>query len=139
MRKLVLLSSLLLGVWTVGAQCYAQQDEKSVLNRYDYRLQSSKEYGLAATNKRKFNYVLTSECRLTEKQASAYSEALADSLADARPQLDELTVFLYLEGMDPAGMAFADATYKDRRFSEQNFRALAFDYTKWEEAPTCEW
>ena len=134
-------TALLLILFAVGLghQAQAQDGDRSVLNQHDYRLHSSSEYGLAASNNRKFNYVVETSCRFTERQAKGYARALADSLSGARPALDEITVFLYLEGMDPAGMAVADATQQAGTLKEENFRAFAYDYTKWKDASVCEW
>lgn len=89
-----------------------------VVDRHAYELASSSTTGVAPVSGRKYNYVVATECRFDERQATACSATLADSIATARPGLGKVVVFLYLEGMDPKGIAVAEVRTRDGEVPE---------------------
>jgi len=123
---------------TVAFPAVAQKADLTVFDQFNYSLYSSKGYGLNPDQNTKYNYVVDADCKLTEPQAKVFSRKLADSLASARPNLEEITVFLYLKGMNPKSVAYSDAEYTRGSLTDQNFREYATLYTKWENADYCE-
>lgn len=118
---------------------HGQDSEVKILARHNYELHSSSTTGVAPQSGRKYNYVVSSDCRLNERQAKGYSAALADSLYEVSG-LDKAVVFLYLDGMDPASVAYAKAKVANGSVVEQDFAEyLLYSHEKWKNAPVCDW
>lgn len=124
----------------IATPAVAQEDGQNILDRHAYRLHSSSTTGVAPVSGEKYNYVVEADCLLDETQAKAYSTALTDSLASAQPDLGKIAVFLYMDGMDPASVAYAKAVRVGGEMEEQTVQGyVAQHYPEWREAESCQW
>ena len=128
-------------IWPlIATPAVAQEDDGNILDRHAYRLHSSSTTGVAPVSGEKYNYVVEADCLLNETQAKAYSTALTDSLASAQPDLGKIAVFLYMDGMDPASVAYAKAVRVGGEMEEQTVQGyVARHYPEWREAESCQW
>jgi len=124
----------------IATPAVAQEDDENILDRHAYRLHSSSTTGVAPVSGEKYSYVVEADCLLDETQAKAYSTALTDSLASAQPDLGKVAVFLYMDGMDPASVAYAKAVRVGGEMEEQTVQGfVARHYPEWREAKSCQW
>jgi len=125
----------------IATPAAAQENTDEILDRHVYQLHSSKSTGVAPVSGRAYNYIVRSDCRLSEQQAMAFSTALADSIATAESSLGKVIVWLYLEGMDPKSGAYSRSEVVDGNIVTEKAQPSLLLYTDaWDyDSPACQW